>query len=89
MYAFDGYLTPIRNIVFGTCFPSIALSNFYSVRIRTYVHNLYTAGKPVLRPIQQWYFYLGEQGQQVAETIPEVFLMNLWGAGPTSGKYDS
>ena len=58
MYAFDGYSTPIRNVVVGACFPSIALSDFYSVRIRTYVHNLYTAGKPTLRPIQQWYFYL-------------------------------
>ena len=58
MYAFDGYSTPIRNIVFGAYFPSIALFDFYSIRLSTDVYNLYTAGNLALRPIKWLHFYL-------------------------------
>ena len=58
MYAFDGYSTPIRNVVVGAYFPSIALSDFCSIRFSTHIHNLYTAGKLALKPIQLSHFYL-------------------------------
>ena len=57
MYAFDGYSTPIRNIVIGAYFPSITLSDFYSIRLSMHVHNLYTVGKLSSRPIQLSHFY--------------------------------
>ena len=58
MYLFDGYSTPIRNVVVGAYFPSIPLFDFYSVRFSTHVPNLYTVGKLASRPIQQSHFYL-------------------------------
>ena len=57
MYAFDGYSTPIRNVVIGAYFPSITLSDFYIICLSTHVHNLYTIGKLALRPMQQSHFY--------------------------------
>ena len=57
MYSFDGDSTPITIVVIGAYFPSIALSDFYSIRLSTHVHNLYTVGKLASRPIQPSHFY--------------------------------
>ena len=57
MYAFDGYSTPIRNIVIGAYFPSIALSDFYIICLSMHVHNLYTVGNLSSSPIQLSHFY--------------------------------
>ena len=57
MYSFDGDSTPITIVVIGAYLPSISLFDFYSIHLSTNVHNLYTAGKLALRPIQQLYFY--------------------------------